>query len=101
MIRRSLAVISFMAIISTTGCSYQFIDRSGNHRIVGLANVTVEPSSVTCNSSQLLSVSTFGLSAIHLPSHGGIALGYARNASISLPDNTFVLLSPEESDELH
>jgi hypothetical protein len=100
MIRRSLAVISFMAMISTAGCSYQYIDRSGNHRIVGLANVTVEPS-MTCDSSQLVSVSTFGLSAIHLPSHGGITLGYARNASISLPDNTLVRLSPEESDELH
>ncbi|MDJ0911733.1 MAG: hypothetical protein QNI99_21275 [Woeseiaceae bacterium] len=95
---RGMSFLICAVMISTTGCAYQFIDDEGNRRIIGFANVVVEPT-MSCESSQLVSVSTIGVSTVNLPSHGGITIGYSRNSSIAIPNDTYIDLANENYNE--
>lgn len=78
-------LVLLCALITSSGCAYQYIDANGNHRILGIANVVIPPGDQTSCEEKSVSVTALGLSLINLPSHGGFAIGYSKNSSITMP----------------
>ncbi len=77
----SLIVITY----ASSGCSYQYMDKDGNHRILGFGSVIVATKKNDVCSIDQVSVTSVGVSVVNLPSHGGVTIGYANNTSTQVP----------------
>jgi hypothetical protein len=67
------------------GCSYQYMDKEGNHRILGFGSVVVSTKNNNACPMETVSVTTIGVGVVNLPSHGGVTIGYVKNTSTQVP----------------
>ena len=88
-LKKTTLVIFCIELFMTTGCAYQYVDSQGSQHIVGLVNVSIDINE-TCGVPNKIEVTTVGLSAVSLPSHGGITLGYSHNSTVILRGDTTV-----------
>jgi hypothetical protein len=84
-----------MVLMLTQACAYQYVDADGNQRVMGLVNVAIDTDE-NCSAPRKVTVSTLGISAVNLPSHGGVSVGYSRNSSLFLPDDQLVIIGAED-----
>lgn len=84
-----------MVVMLTQACAYQYVDTDGNQRIVGLVNVAIDRDEA-CSAPRKVSVTTLGVSAVNLPSHGGLSVGYSRNSSLFLADDQLVIIGADD-----
>jgi len=80
-------IILFSCLLCS--CSYQYLDATGNHNVIGLVNISTNTNLLnqTCQINNV-EVTTIGLGAVSLPSHGSLALGYSKNATTIVTNNT-------------
>ncbi len=67
------------------GCSYQYMDKEGNHRILGFGSVVVSTKKNEACAVETVTVATLGVGVVNLPSHGGVTIGYVKNSSTQVP----------------
>lgn len=87
-------LVSAMHVSVCSSCALHYVDDAGRERLLGFGHFTVSEST-TCELPREHVVTSYGLSLVALPSHGGFSLGYARYSYLPIP-NDFLLIEDRD-----
>jgi hypothetical protein len=85
-----------LAGLFCTSCALNYIDETGNKRVIGLVNMTIELDPETQAGTKIYT-SNLGLMYFSSPISGGLAIGYTKEELILLKNN--VLVFPNENKQ--
>ena len=77
------------ALMAAGGCSASFVDAQGRRNTVGLVWLVTDPPP-GAPAGDFISVTTVGLAASALPNHSVLALGYSRDAVLTLKNDALI-----------
>lgn len=86
----SRSVICLLIII-LNGCAYSFVDQDGRRNTVGMVWIISDPLPVAGIAGDFLEVTTVGLSMASLPTHSSAALGYNREVTWAINNNSCIV----------
>lgn len=87
--RAILALAALLATAATTGCSVSFVDGDSRRNTVGFVWLVTDPPA-GAPAGDFISVTTVGLAASALPHHASLALGYSRDAVLTLRNDALI-----------
>lgn len=85
--------VLFFCILLIQGCAIHYTDNQGNHRIVGLVDISLPREDFKAlEAGDAVSATNVGVLISSGPIHSGVGIGYNSETSVILKDDTAVLL---------
>ena len=90
-ISRSFLLVTFMILQSS--CAMSYIDDDGNHRIIGLVNITLNrPVDSDLVAGDKVEIESIGVMYSKTALHHGLTVGYGRETTVVLKNDAITLL---------
>lgn len=102
----TLVLVPIAAVLSLSGCAYQYVDAVGTRHIWGITHTKIRSNTTMSSEARAQQTTTFGLAILNLPEESGAALGYHRNFSLevygdSVGEITVPFARPMEFEHRH
>lgn len=94
---RARALLLCVVTVASSGCTYTYVDQSGNHRTLGLGIVDIvvrSAANLDPVAGDIVDITTFGISVGRTAQGGYLTAGYNHEVSAALRDDALVLGNP-------